>query len=138
MTKQRKDYLRKDKDTRVKRLWMADVYKFMKQGTSIRWQKRRQKAYAMEMASKWECFHFDANARVRRFKSEKRYNDRYERLLILWWRYARCAETKKSREIKILSRLTTIPCYTIQIIVNARQKIWEDALRYKYKQKITV
>lgn len=80
----------------------------------------KRSIYAMEMASKWECFHFDANARVRRFESEKRYNDRYERLLILWW-YARCAETKKSREIKILSRFTTTPYYTIQIIEIARK-----------------
>lgn len=57
---------------REKRLWMADVYKFMKQGTSIRWQKRRQKVYAMEIANKWECFHFDANTCVRRFESKKK------------------------------------------------------------------
>lgn len=42
---------------------MADVYKFMIQGTSIQWQGQRQKASAMEMVIKWECFHFDANVR---------------------------------------------------------------------------
>lgn len=95
----------------------------------------KRSIYAMEMASKWECFHFDANARVRRFESEKRYNDRYERLLILWW-YARCAETKKSREIKIL----TIPDYPVLYDPDNwdRQKVWEDALRHKYEKKITV
>lgn len=73
MVKQRKcfeDYLSKDKNI-PDRPWMADVYKFMIQRTSIQWQGYRQKASAMEMAIKWECFHFDANARAKLRKVKK-------------------------------------------------------------------